>query len=254
MLFERMENVINDRDMNMNMMRSQLDTLRNYSRRMDIESEWNRELFDTGPLMADDPVISSSSSNTDPFLVGNSELNANAAPFYPHSSTIRDPMPDPSSQLDSDAKDQLESFNNFFKLYLPSEQELQQGVLKTAEVLSKRKIQAELHKYKQFKQEEFGYDSTWSDMEQILDGNTNLILSNAPRTACIRNLTNHPVRRFKLYLKVKESFGLVGLLLMHNMSQDPLIIAKMHSSEHELISCLWSNDESRIRQAFLILL
>lgn len=67
----------------------------------------------------------------------------------------------------------LRNFNDFFAAHLPRMQDFRQRELtreNKRQVIPKSQLIAEIEKFKLFKSVELGYDSTWSEVEQILDG------------------------------------------------------------------------------------
>ena len=84
-----------------------------------------------------------------------------------------------------------------------------------------------MQKKKLIKACEFGYDSTWSEVEQILDKGVNLPLDRVPDKS--------KVESFK---SVRKRFGLVAVVIIHNMMQDEDLSEKFISDGLEIQSTL----------------
>ena len=86
---------------------------------------------------------------------------------------------------------------------------------------------------------QLGYDSTWSEVEQILDN---------------QNPELEDLSKVNLYKKIKNNFGVIGVLIIHNMMNDPKIEEKLIVEGKEMRSSLNSFTEESIRYAFYLLL
>jgi hypothetical protein len=91
------------------------------------------------------------------------------------------------------------------------------------------------------KAQEFGYDSTWSEVEQILD-------DFHPRGRLQR------FEHFEFFLKIQKNFGVMGVILINNLMKDSKLPEKLIFEGQEIKNCLESKEEERIRYALYILL
>mgnify|MGYP006093871509 FL=1 len=68
---------------------------------------------------------------------------------------------------------------------------------------------AEVQSYKLWKAQEYGYDSTWSEVENALETS----FTKADNLFEKKN----KVRLQNLYIQLKKSFGIIGVLLVLNL-------------------------------------
>lgn len=91
---------------------------------------------------------------------------------------------------------------------------------------------------------QYGYDSTWSEVEHILDD--------------FRRCRNWPIKKEQekliCYNKIQEGFGVIGVVVVHNMLQDTKIDEKMVHDGKEMKKCLLAYDQDKVRQSLYILL
>ena len=110
---------------------------------------------------------------------------------------------------------------------------------------------AELEKRKLIKAQEFGYDSTWSEVEQILDEQYK---SQYIRPCMLQNRSFNQFKKINLYKKIQVRYGVIGLLIIHNMLSDPNISDHLVQDGMEMKFCLEQLEEDKVMQAFNIML
>ena len=94
----------------------------------------------------------------------------------------------------------------------------EQNVFKRRDIQHRHLMAAELEKRKLIKAQEFGYDSTWSEVEQILDEQYK---SQYIRPCMLQNRSFNQFKKINLYKKIQMRYGVIGLLIIHNMLSDP---------------------------------
>ena len=90
--------------------------------------------------------------------------------------------------------------------------------------------QSEVERLKLLKAQELGYDSTWSEVEQILDMQISHLMK-----PCESFGQYWLMKKPNFYKKVKNEYGVIGTLLIHNMLSDPKLQEKLVYNEKELV-------------------
>lgn len=122
-------------------------------------------------------------------------------------------------------------------------------------MVKKHSLISHIERFKVFKAVEFGYDSTWSEIEQILDGHNKLIpdpKKTSERPTMTQSLKHMQTLQF--YRKVQKSYGIIGLLIIYNMMHDQDITKVMLSQGDDLKFSLLSQEEERIKFAFYLMM